>query len=373
MLTRFDEYLIHQTTEPLAHPVSMDRNFYDRYWLSGFPADGSFQFGMGLGVYPNRQVMDAAFSLSRGGQQVSCFASRRADPAARDDTQVGSIQLEVLEPMRTLKVTLSPNESGLEGELIYHARSAGLEEDRQILRHGHQTQMDVTRFTQFGCWEGELRLDGERIALDPSRVHGIRDRSWGRRGVGEPEGGATEPARGLFFLWAPLFWPDQATVAVFFENSQGHAFHVEAKSIALHGAGAAFSATSGADVRLFNGASHHLRYVPGTRRAAQGELKLLQPDGHLRSIQLEPLMRFQMKGAGYNHPVWKHGNWRGELATGAERWQVDALDPLAPENLHIQQLVRCSDGERVGLGVLEQLCVGPYDSAGFKARFDGAR
>ena len=41
MLTRFDEYLIHQTPEPLAHPVSMDRSFYDCYWLSGFAADAS--------------------------------------------------------------------------------------------------------------------------------------------------------------------------------------------------------------------------------------------------------------------------------------------------------------------------------------------
>ncbi len=31
MLTRFDEYLIHQTPEPLAHPASTDRNVYDRY------------------------------------------------------------------------------------------------------------------------------------------------------------------------------------------------------------------------------------------------------------------------------------------------------------------------------------------------------
>ena len=81
MLTRFDEYLIHQTPEPLAHPVSMDRNFYDRYGLSGFAADASLYFGISLRLYPNREVMDGAFSLVRGGEQRSCFASRRADPA----------------------------------------------------------------------------------------------------------------------------------------------------------------------------------------------------------------------------------------------------------------------------------------------------
>ena len=373
MLTRFDEYLIHQTPEPLAHPVSMDRNFYDRYWLSGFPSDASFQFGMGLGLYPNRQVMDAAFSLVRSGEQVSCFASRRAHPAAREDTRVGPIRIEVIEPMRALRVVISPNESGLEGDLIYRARSACLEEDRQMLRRGHATQMDVTRFTQFGCWEGELRLDGEHIALDAAHVHGIRDRSWGRRAVGEAEGGAPEPPREIFFMWAPLFWQNEATVAVFFENSVGHVLHSEAKSIALHASADAFSCIDADDVRLFNGASHREVSATGTRRALSGNLKLLQSDGTLREIQLEPLLRFQMKGAGYNHPVWKHGNWRGEDACGSERWRVDELDPLAPENLHIQQLVRCTDGERSGIGVLEQLCIGPHAASGFKARLDGAR
>jgi hypothetical protein len=373
MLTRFDEYLIHQTPEPLAHPVSMDRNFYDRYWLSGFPSDASFQFGMGLGLYPNRQVMDAAFSFVRGGEQVSCFASRRAHPAAREDTRVGPIRIEVIDPMRTLRLVIAPNESGLEGDLIYCARSACLEEDRQMLRRGHTTQMDVTRFTQFGCWEGELRVDGERIVLNPAQVHGIRDRSWGRRAVGEAEGGAPEPPREIFFLWAPLFWKTEATVAVFFENSQGHALHAEAKAIALHNSTDSFSCIEATGMRLFNGATHREVNGAGTRFAQSGSLKLLQADGSLREIQLEPVLRFQMKGAGYNHPLWKHGNWRGEEACGAERWRLDALDPLAPENLHIQQLVRCTDGAQQGLGVLEQLCIGPHAPSGFKEGLDGAR
>ena len=35
MLTRFDDYPIHQTPEPVAHAASSDRNVYDRYWLNG--------------------------------------------------------------------------------------------------------------------------------------------------------------------------------------------------------------------------------------------------------------------------------------------------------------------------------------------------
>jgi hypothetical protein len=35
--------------------------------------------------------------------------------------------------------------------------------------------------------------------------------------------------------------------------------------------------------------------------------------------------------------------------------------------------VRATDGERNGIGVLEQVCIGPYAPAGFTAMLDGAK
>src|SRR5207244_484142 len=40
MLTAFDDYLIHQTPEPVAHPGTADRNFYDRHFFNGFSREG---------------------------------------------------------------------------------------------------------------------------------------------------------------------------------------------------------------------------------------------------------------------------------------------------------------------------------------------
>ena len=48
------------------------------------------------------------------------------------------------------------------------------------------------------------------------------------------------------------------------------------------------------------------------------------------------------------------------------------LDPLAVENIHIQQVVRATCGDRVGHGVLEQMHIGPHAKIGFKDWFDGA-
>jgi hypothetical protein len=87
MITSFDDYLIHQTPVALAHVGTTDSNAYDRYFLEGFIEDGSLMFGGAFGLYPNRDVTDAAFSVSFEGTQYSLFASGRA-PTERGDSSV---------------------------------------------------------------------------------------------------------------------------------------------------------------------------------------------------------------------------------------------------------------------------------------------
>ena len=94
-------------------------------------------------------------------------------------------------------------------------------------------------------------------------------------------------------------------------------------------------------------------------------------DDGVRRIKLEPKLKFMMKGLGYGHPEWKQGAWKGELATGHESFDPRQLDHQAPENIHTQQVVTATDGQRHGVGVLEQIVVGPYEPAGFKDFFDG--
>ena len=81
MLSSFDDYPIHSGSAPVNETGTSDPNHYDRYFFNGYRSDASLYFGISLGLYPNREVMDGAFSLVRGGEQRSCFASRRADPA----------------------------------------------------------------------------------------------------------------------------------------------------------------------------------------------------------------------------------------------------------------------------------------------------
>ena len=372
MLDKLDDFPIHQTSRPLAYPATSDRNFYDRTWFNGYAPDGSFYFGLGMAVYPHREILDCAFSVvERDGRQHCFFGSRRA-PRQRTEMAVGPLRLEVVEPLRQARVTLASNDSGIECDLLFSARTAALEEGRQTLMSGTRPVMDATRFAQFGRWRGRVRHPDGELEVSPSSCVGTKDRSWGVRGVGEPETGGAPRARGFFFLWAPLVWSDHVSHAIFFDDQRGGALHREGLLAPLaHELGAVVD-DEGQVVRMAE-VDHRIDYLTGTRWARSAEIGMIAADGGRRVIRLEPLLRFHMKGLGYQHPEWGQGFWKGELATGADCFAPGELDPLARENVHVQQVVKASDGESEGVGVLEHLCLGPYAPAGLTQFLDGAQ
>ncbi len=371
MLNRLDDYPIHQTPEPIAVPATSDRNVYDRTWFNGYSPDGSQYFGVGMAVYPHREILDGAFStVERGGRQHAFYGSRRA-PLERTDMHVGPFRIEIVEPLRRTRVILDENESGIACDVTFSARSAPIEEARQTLWSGHRRWMDATRFDQFGIWTGTVQHpDGE---FTVEEWCGTKDRSWGVRPVGEREtGGAPHVPSGIFFLWAPLIWDDHVSHAIFFDGPNGEPLVREGIEAQLYDSESQIpSDMSNDEVRMAT-AAHRVTYQAGTRLAASAEIDLVRLGGDVRTISLEPLLRFQMKGLGYGHPVWKQGSWHDQLAIGSESFEPAELDLLEPENIHVQQVVRATDGERVGIGVLEQIVIGPYAPAGFSEYFDGA-
>jgi hypothetical protein len=374
MLNKLDDFPVHQTPEPLAHPATSDRNVYDRTWFNGYASDGSYYFGIGMAIYPHRNVLDCAFSVVQPGGRQHCFYGSRRAPVERTEMQVGPFRIEILEPMRRARVVLEDNQSGITCDLTFSARTASIQEARQTLWSGTRRSMDATRFDQFGRWSGHVRHPDGAIVVDEAVCHGTKDRSWGVRNVGEREaGGAPVTPRGIFFLWAPLFWDDHVTHAIFFDGQDGEALIREGIVAPLYATEAEVPGVEdGRDQRMAT-ARHRVAYHPGTRLAKSAEIDLVALDGASRTIALEPILKFQMKGLGYGHPEWGQGMWKGELAIGAESFDPRQLDLLAPEHLHVQQVVRATDGSRSGIGVLEQIVVGPYAPAGFTEFFDGAK
>jgi hypothetical protein len=361
MLTRGDDYPIHQTADPIAYAGS-NRNFYDRYFFNGYDRDGEVYFAAALGVYPNLDVMDSSFSVVFRGTQYCLFASK-ALGMERMDTRVGPIEVEVLEPLKTLRIRVGENEHGIRADLTFHHRARVVEEPRFFRRVGPRPFLDYTRLTQHGSYEGWLEIDGERIEVERTRVMGTRDRSWGIRPVGERDYmGGIQVVPQFFWLWAPINFEDRV---VLFDSNQ------EADGTPWHEHGA-ISELGDVEPEVMSHVRHRLELQSGTRHARRAEIFLTAKDGTEHRIELEPIIPFYMKGIGYTHPEWGHGTYRGELVVGGERFATKEVDPRLPQHVHIQALCRATMGERKGTGILEQLIFGPHAPSGLNDILDMA-
>jgi len=277
--------------------------------------------------------------------------------------------------MRRLRVVVDDNETGIACDLQWTPRTANVQEGRQTNRRGHRVMMDATRFDQFGRWQGDIRYDGKRLAIDPTRVVGTKDRSWGVRPVGLPDPGPAPlyELPQVFFLWAPIHWKDRCSLVGVFEDGDGRMWHWDGAILPAYDRLEDVPALEDPGTRHLVAVEHRLDYLPGTRRARTAEVTLVEKGDVRHCVALEPLLCFRMKGIGYTHPEWGHGVWKGELAIGGEAWRTDDLDPMALDNQHIQQVVRARSGDEEGVGVLEQICFGPHARYGFTEFLDPAR
>jgi len=369
VLSPFDDFPIHPSADPIATPASSDPNHYDRYWFNGHQRDGDFYLGAAMGHYPVRGVIDAAFSLVKDGVEHSIFASG-AMPLDRS-TAIGPIRVEVPEPMRTIRYIVEPNEHGIACDLTFRATTVAIEEPRQQRRSPEGILLtDHTRLTQWGTWEGTVVVDGDELRIDPAEVSGTRDRSWGIRPVGEQIPVLRQPMGfQVFWLWAPLHFGDRFTHLAFHEHEDGRRWLETALVLDPIPDGA--SACSTAGVRECNGIGYEIEWEPGRREMRRARLWFHDPIEGETHIEVEKRFTFRMRGIGYWHPHWLHGSNHGQLETGRESIRLDDFDPLDFGSIHIQNLVTAKMGDRRGVGVVEQIALGPHQPSGLAGFLDG--
>jgi len=361
VLTAADDYPVHQRPEPIATAGS-DRNFYDRYFFNARSRDGDRFLAAALGVYPHLNILDAAICWMEGGRQRSVFASRLLG-GDRMDTRVGPIAVEVVEPLRQLRVTLDLTD-GLAADLMFEGRHPPIEEPRFTFRQGPLLVMDSTRMTQNVRVSGWVDIDGRRHALDG--WPGTRDRSWGIRPVGlpNPQGAAPPAVPQFFWLWAPLNFDRYCLYAHSNDDADGQAWNRSAVLVDLE---------AGSTEKL-QAPAFTLAFVPGTRRVRSARLSACAAAGPVE-VSMTPSAPFHMAGIGYGHPRFGHGLWRGPLDIATETFEAASADPTLPVNAHIQALVEAElrlpgGGVAAGCGVLEQLFIGPHAPSGFTGLFD---
>ena len=371
MLSPFDDFPIHPSADPITTPATGDPNHYDRYWFNGHQNQGDFYFAAAMGHYPIRGIVDAAFSVVIDGFEHSVFASGAM--ALDRSTRVGPVSIEVMEPMRHIRYRVEPNEYEISCDLIFHATTVAVEEPRQQLRSPEGLLLtDHTRLTQWGTWEGTVVVDGEELSVDPTQVSGTRDRSWGIRPVGEQLQFVRQPMPlQIFWLWAPLHFGDVCTHLALHEYEDGRRWLETALVLAPRPEEA--EPWSKAGVQECRDVRYSLNWESGRREIESAEFWVNHPvDGELH-IEVEKLYTFRMRGIGYWHPYWGHGRNHGQFESGRESLKLEDIDPLDFTSVHIQNVVRATMGDRQGIGVVEQIAIGPHAPTGLTGLLDGYR
>lgn len=369
MLTKGDDYPLHQTPEPVAY-TGANRNFYDRFFFNGYNRNGDVFFALAMGVYPYVNVLDGAFSVVVGGVQHNVYGSKIMH-MERLDTQVGPVRVDIIEPLRVLRIACDDQENGIKADLTFTARTPAHEEPRFTRRAGTQVAMDLTRMTQNGVWKGWLEVKGKRYAVEPHEFWGTRDRSWGVRAVGEgdPQPNPYSGEFQFYWLWAPLNFDGFATHYFLNEDAEGEAWNGNAIKIPLLGEDGA----SEGEVEQMVAHRSELKYKSGTRHAESATIWFESKAGESYEVQLTPKWNFYMSGVGYTHPHFRHGTYHGELETGYDEYVTAEVEPT---DVHIQAyceaVMHSPQGEFKGQGILEQFIMGPHKPSGFKDLLDMA-
>jgi hypothetical protein len=368
-----DETFHHQITDTFATVAQSDRSWTEKVCAMAGLRDGTLQMAFGMGKYPNRNVLDAYAGVSRGKEQWTVRASRRLFPDT-DRLEVGPIRYEILEPLRTIRFSLSPNEIlpiCFEWTFTGAVPAALEEPERHRSRDGARIDADIVRYHHIGTAKGWVEVDGVRHELDEDSSVSTRDHSWGvRYMVGAPVTDVEEAARpaGLAttVLWSPILCerPDGSRYGI----------HVYYQRHAL--AGWQRSEMQGGiehpDGRRdpFVALVPHAQVRDDNRRLSCVTLDCTMADGSPRPLTASALGEtgFHLgPGLYFGFDGHWHGEWRGDLHLDGEH-VADCSDPVEARRLHQMRdnLVRVDDpvGGGTGFGNVQSIFLGPHPEIG---------
>lgn len=355
MPTALDEYPIHQTPLPIARVAGSDRNFYDRCYLNAHDRAGEVFLIAGLGCYPNLGIRDAFATVRVRDRQFSLRLSDALDERSLEQ-QVGPLQIEVLEPLQSLRLICDHDDLGIDMTWT-GAFPAVLEQPHLMLAENRPT-LDAQRFAQVGTWAGSLNVGG--TTYDVRDWSGTRDRSWGIRPVGEPEPpgrSAEQPLEGFWWLYVPLRFNDFAVIVIVQESADGFRTLNDAVRVFPDGR-----------VEQLGWPRIEVDYAPGTRMPTGARLHLTTPAGEPLLIEVEPLSFIPLHiGCGYGgDPEWTHGLWKG--ANWMSTATYDLADPEIAGRIPwgvIDHSARATCNGQVGWGLFEHASLGRHDPTGF--------
>ena len=363
MLTKGDDFPIHQLPVPISE-VGTERNFYDRYFFNGYNNDGEIFFAIAMCVYPNLNLIDGSFVLVAGGIQHN-FRYSRVLGQERMNTEVGALKVEVIEPLKKIKITIDDKKYDISASLEFEGRFEPVQEPRMTLMNGPKVSMDSTRLTQHGRWTGNINFKETSVDVKPEEFFGTRDRSWGIRPVGSPDAQPVPPIKlpQFYWLWAPANFEEFSSHVYFVDNESGESTHSHS----------VLQMSSEQQTEVLGTPQKIITYEKNSRRVLKAEFYSQKDDGSEVRVIIEPKYRMFMCGLGYMHPEWGHGMYRGDNESMYDSYDLSE-DPHDPPFLHVQAIsdftVSMNGQTSKGIGELEELLIGKHKPSGFEGLLD---
>jgi hypothetical protein len=280
MITQWDDYLIHQTAEPIIRPGVDAPNWMDRFYWNLHDRHGRFAIGLGFGQYRNTSRMDAIAYVLLPGQQRTLQLARRTTPTDFADPVIGPLRFTVEAPLERWRWQMADNPTGVTWDFEYVADRApvefapfefGEDGDRSSYRH----------FVQLGDFRGHVSIDGQRVDVDDAL--GLRDRSWGVRRSRERQG---------LHLWLQHRFDDRDVFVIFNEARDGSVAYCDGAVVDAQG------------THRVTTVGHDLTFTPGTRDVTGGVVTVVDDRGERHDIEYERSLPGYVGGVGY-------GGWAG--------------------------------------------------------------
>ncbi|MGV8995604.1 MAG: hypothetical protein ACOH12_01495 [Parvibaculaceae bacterium] len=368
-----DEQFIHQVTETFANVQSSDFGWCDRAYGTAHAKDGSFGLHWSVGKWTNRNVLDGHAGIARGRELMIVRGNRRLQPKPFD-LSVGPIRYEVLEPLKSVRVILEPNdEQPIAFDITHEAPEAPWLEDRQIQMRGYRRAKDEIRYIQVGSISGWLEYDGKRVDITPEDWYGYRDHSWGvKENIGPPPPDMPVTAEFPKGVRYRLFW---CLCRLTRPNGEAYRVHLFKWEVMSPRGTQIFNETKffEADGSTFFAASSDIdmQYDTRIRQPLGGSFICTMEDGTKRPFSIEPVGQSRtVLGAGGLYYGYK-GRYQGQVmgalhVDGAHIPDTSDLAFCREAHQNRDTLVRVVDpmGGGVGWGVLNSEIVGAWPELG---------
>lgn len=390
MLTRYDEFPVHQSSYPFSEIPSTDYAWDDGYFFGVYNAEERLFLFSGLRVNPNSDMIGGYGAVMLDGRQ---YTVRVARPWRQDcDTHAGPLRYNFLEPFRDIHLSLAEHGSELAFDLHWLGLAPAYEEEHHLAWSRGRRTTDQTRYSQCGTASGWISFAGKLYEVRPHEWWGARDHSWGiymERPPLTPDRRWLPPAeapavRRALRLWVLFQTPEYSGFYHLHEDENGNQLRMNDVFGTPFDGGIDFGWEK-PRLRLVAG-RHEIEFIPGSR--APRRLRVFLEDEHGGQWLQE--MEIRTPGwhpftIGYAKGSWKDGGtmvtYRGADAPAVE-WDDFDFSPQpvdhttydgtvirgmsAPESL---AHVRCTgpDGRTVeGQAQVELPISGRYIPYGFE-------